>query len=115
MRCFQPFLFFLYLLTIHGFILPNFDFKANRLASIRNNIDQVDDRIYQLITERLRLASELKTLKESVHDPLREISILSRLKEKKELDPKLVRKIWILLFHESYKVQEDDDTTTKTG
>lgn len=112
MRFLQSFLFTLYLVTVQGFMLPNFDFKAHRLTSIRNNIDQVDDRIYQLISERLRLASELKHLKESVHDPLREISILSRLKEKKELDPKLVRKIWILLFHESYKVQEEDDITT---
>lgn len=111
MRCVRLFLFFYSLLTIQGFILPNFDFKAHRLTSIRNNIDKVDDRIYQLIAERLQLASELKNLKESVHDPLREISILSRLKEKKELDPKLVRKIWILLFHESYKVQEDNTTT----
>lgn len=80
-----------------------------KLQYIRKQIDFVDDTIYSLIEKRIELAKDLTPLKPMITDPFREIYILNRLRKKGSLDPSLVKKIWSLLFHESYLVQKTDD------
>lgn len=105
--------FILYFFMIESFI-PSQNQTPESLQIkkkyIRNSIDEIDDKLYFLIEQRIEYVKQLKYIKkelnENIQNPIREISILSRLYEKGNLSKNFINNIWTLLFKESYKVQE---------
>jgi len=57
-----------------------------RLEELRNKIDQIDDKILDLYNERMEIVHKIGELKNTTHAPIyrpeRELSILTRLKER---------------------------------
>lgn len=104
--------FLLYFFMIESFI-PSQNQTPESLQLkkkyIRNSIDEIDDKLYFLIEQRIEYAKQLKNIKkelnEDIINPIREISILSRLYEKGNLNKNFIYNIWTLFFQESYKVQ----------
>lgn len=108
-------LFFFFYCSL--FLIPVFTFplqpqrinwKELKLKFIRKNIDIIDDTIYNLVNQRIQCAKHLHNLKSSVRDPVREVTIVSRLQKKDKLDKKFVREMWLLLFKQSYIIQEKE-------
>ncbi len=81
----------------------------------RDQIDDIDDQIVKLLSERMDLVKELGQIKQSsgteVQDKTRETEIRTRLKElaeKEGLDPKFVDHLYTHIFIESRRAQELD-------
>ena len=59
-----------------------------RLTALRDKIDQIDDRLIELILQRLSISHQLGVLKQElalpIDDPEREQTILSRLTDRAE-------------------------------
>ena len=94
--CFFPILF------VNGFIFVPDKIK---LKFLRQNIDFIDDKIYNLLDLRYKIVKEVGQQKRVVYDRDRETSILNRLKAKEKLNEEFVEKLWRLIFSESYKIQ----------
>ena len=99
------FFLFLFLIPSHAFIIPN----SFKVKMIRKSIDVIDDSIHDLIQARLECAKQLKGRKPSIRDPVREVSIIARLRSKGALDPIMIQNIWKTLFQESYRVQKSEE------
>lgn len=101
----KKYLILFFLTQVHGFLVHN----TVKIQIIRKSIDIIDDQIHDLICARLYCAEQLKGRKPTIRDPIREVSIISRLKDKEKLDPTMIKNIWKTLFQESYRVQKSDD------
>lgn len=110
MKFFFFFYCYLFLIPVFTFPLPppRINWKELKLKFIRKNIDIIDDTIYNLANQRIQCAKHLHNLKSSVRDPVREVTIVSRLQKKNKLDKKFVREMWLLLFKQSYIIQEKE-------
>jgi chorismate mutase/prephenate dehydratase len=82
------------------------------LDSLRRKIDRIDDRIVDLLAERIGLALETAALKPAVRDAGREAAIVSRLQARASasipgrLSPDFIAALYALIFAESRKAQE---------
>lgn len=72
-----------------------------KLEDIRKRIDEIDDKIFSLIVERVELVESVKKIKERenlpVYQPKREKEILNRIEEKSKnhyLDEKKIKEIY---------------------
>lgn len=94
--CFFPILF------TNGFMfIPD----RVKLKFLRQNIDFIDDKIYNLLDLRYKIVKEVGQQKRVIYDRDRETSILNRLRAKEKLDDEFIEKLWQLIFSESYKIQ----------
>jgi chorismate mutase len=81
------------------------------LDSLRSQIDAVDERILELVTERVRLVLRVGELKRSnrvaVYDPERERSVLERLTARAlpPLDRETVQRVFERLIDESRRLE----------
>lgn len=97
---------------VNMFSIPPYvteELKNLKLRTIRFKIDTIDNTMYRLLEQRQRLSKETTPYKEGIRDPLREISIITRLqKQGGELDPEFVKKIWSNIFIESCRIQKEN-------
>ena len=74
--------------------------KKNKLKSARNKIDQLDQRIFNLIKKRTQIVKymlSLKKYKNQIVDHKRINTILKNVRNKSiknGIDPKITRRIW---------------------
>ena len=74
--------------------------KKNKLKSARNKIDQLDQRIFNLLKKRtqiIRYMLSLKRFKNEIVDKKRNSEILRRIRNKSiknGIDPKITKRIW---------------------
>jgi chorismate mutase/prephenate dehydratase len=77
------------------------------LEELRSQIDRIDDRLLELLAERIRVALRIGALKEEgglpVYDPERERSIFLRLCQRAEspLTPAVVRRVFERIVDET--------------
>lgn len=83
------------------------------MQNIRDEIDDIDNEIVQLLSKRMDLVKELGQLKQSsgtdIQDKARETEILNRLKTlagEKGLYPDFIDHLYSCIFIESRKLQE---------
>jgi len=83
-----------------------------KLAQLRQRIDDVDQRLLQLIAERMRIVFEVAEYKRErglpAYDPERERTMLDRLTSlaPPELAPETVRRIFERLIDESRRLEQ---------
>lgn len=104
---FSLFLFYISITDAFFFHLPQFNFKEVKTTGISERIDKIDDRLYDLMYERIELSKELRTCNSTIPDPCRQIYSLSRLRKKNMLDNTFVKSVWSLLYRESYLNYQD--------
>lgn len=87
--------------------------KLKKLELLRRKINQVDQKVLGLLSERQKLSLEIakakKTLKMPVYQPEREHAhrkVLLGLGKKLKLSPAFVGKLTGLLFKESRRIQK---------
>ena len=71
--------------------------------AIRSKIDEIDDKILELLCDRKTLVQHVKTLKTmcdaSIEDKTREQAILKRLKaQNSTIDDQVIEELWQILF-----------------
>ena len=78
--------------------------KKNKLKLARNKIDQLDQRIFNLIRKRtqiIRYMLSLKKFKKQIVDYKRINKILKNIKKKSikdKIDPKITQRIWTAMI-----------------
>ncbi|MAG59924.1 hypothetical protein CMO96_04005 [Candidatus Woesebacteria bacterium] len=84
-----------------------------KLSILRKSIDQVDKQLVKLLARRVRLVKEVgkykKENREAIRDPKRELVIIKNkvaAAKKLGLSATFVKKLWKLLFEESYKIEK---------
>ena len=89
--------------------------EHQKLDSLRQKIDQIDERIIDLLSQRLKLTGDIGILKSKIKKPVidkeREADLNARLDKlcrQKGLDLDFVLKIWQSILHESYRAQNVD-------
>ena len=104
--------------SAHMFSIPPYvteELKNLKLRTLRFKIDTIDNTMYRLLEQRQRLSKETTPYKEGIRDPLREISIITRLqKQGDELDQEFVKKIWSNIFIESCRIQKENSITEES-
>ena len=74
--------------------------NKNKLKQARNKVDQLDQKIFNLIMERTQIIKymlSLKKLKKEIINHKRNNEILRKIKEKSiinGIDPKITKRIW---------------------
>ena len=101
-------LFYIMVSDAFFFHLPQFNFNEVTERGINQRIDTIDDKLYNLIYERIELTKELKTFNHTIPQPCRQIYCLTRLRKKKLLDNTLVKSVWSLLYKESFSHSKND-------
>lgn len=92
-------------------INPKFDFKK-LLPAYKKNIDEIDDKILNLLEERNRLSKKIgqckKSINKHVEDNERDFEILIRLSDKKNsISNSELIKIYREIFHMSKRIQKN--------
>jgi 4-amino-4-deoxychorismate mutase len=84
------------------------------LCALRDRIDSVDDRIVDLIAERLRIAHEVAACKRrygiAARLPDRIQAVLDRCAlagAAHDLDPRYVRELWAVIIEETCRIEEE--------
>lgn len=84
------------------------------MKNIRDQIDDVDKKIINLLVERRDLSKKIGTYKDNrnifTRDRRRETEILDNLSsiaEEKEVSPTLIKKIYIEILKESRRIQRN--------
>ena len=82
------------------------------IRGLRDQIDQIDEQILDLLSRRLALSQHIGVQKEQINKPVidkhREADLNARLQKlcvKQGLEPVFVLKIWRIILQESYRVQ----------
>ena len=85
----------------------------NKIKSLREEVNKIDQEILDLIIKRVKLAKKIGTLKKAAKLPVfdrdREQQVITKLikpANKANLSPTFIRKLWDLLFEQSYKQQQ---------
>lgn len=104
---FSLFLIYISITDAFFFHLPQFNFKEVKTTGITERIDKIDDRLYDLMYERIELSKELRTCNSTVPDPCRQIYSLSRLRKKNMLGNTFVKSVWSLIYRESFMDSQD--------
>ena len=74
--------------------------NKNKLKQARNKVDQLDQKIFNLIIERTRIVEymlSLKKFKKEIVDHKRNNDIFKKIKNKSiknNIDPKITKRIW---------------------
>lgn len=80
------------------------------LETIREEINNIDNEILELLEERMELAQEIGEYKKEhgidILDKAREAQVLEHCKQHTSLSPEFVEKIFKEIMEESRKVQE---------
>ena len=83
-----------------------------KIHDLRLKIDEVDQKLLDLIKERLELVKEIGQLKKEsgikVVDRAREEEILDRLEvlaKKKSIELEIIKRIWKILIEISYEIE----------
>ena len=83
------------------------------IAGFREQIDQIDEQIIDLLSERLRLTRKIGVIKDKINKPVidkdREVDLNARIEKicrQKGLDSSFISNLWQLILHESYRVQD---------
>ena len=83
-----------------------------KLIELRDKIDRIDDKLFQLLIDRAKVSAEVgevkKGLKKEIFDRKREIAIFEKLrKECKEhnIDCEYIRNIWSIILNKSHDIQ----------
>jgi chorismate mutase len=83
------------------------------LKDIRNSIDQIDDKIIELLSQRMGLAIQTRTFKEgAICDESRELAVIKRVQSVGQqigpgiLSPEFLQNIFRLVIQESRRLQE---------
>ena len=85
---------------------------STELTQLRDEIDAIDDKILELVAERMRLAVRIGEIKRKagipIYDPERERSIYQRLcpKAPKPATPDMVRRIFERVIDESRRAEQ---------
>ena len=86
---------------------------SNDLQTLRKKIDSIDEKLLELIGDRIKLMEEIGKIKKQlqlpVHDPSREkekIEIINLQAKKSGIPAELVNKIWKDFFEISDEVQK---------
>lgn len=101
-----------YRCLLFGFFLPfplSFLIPPPRdifLHILRQKIDHMDNRIYNLVAIRMKLAQETVHYKTNITNPERESKIIDRLSRKGRLQDDFVKTMWTHIFTESRRLQE---------
>ncbi len=91
--------------------------SESELAALRDAIDAVDQRLLELIAERVRLVLEVGEYKAArdlpVYDPERERLLIARLTElaPTPLEPETVRRIFERVIDESRRLEQRHATS----
>jgi 3-deoxy-7-phosphoheptulonate synthase len=85
--------------------------NASGLGTLRKQIDTVDDRLVDLLGERLRLVREVVGEKadRAIRDPAREQEVLARLRARADqlgIDAVFLESVFASVFDESHRTQE---------
>jgi chorismate mutase len=85
----------------------------DKIAILRANIDQIDEKIIKLIAKRSEIVKNIGKVKNeknlSIKDIKREkekIALLNKSAEKYKIDHKPLEAIWRVLFKISYKIEQ---------
>lgn len=86
--------------------------NMNKIKDLRLKIDEVDEKLLELVIKRLQIVQEIGRAKNEegigIIDKNREEVVLEKLTtqaEKKGIDPEIVKKIWKVLIEISYYVE----------
>jgi chorismate mutase len=89
--------------------------EYKKLDSLRQQIDDIDEQIIDLLSHRLKLTAEIGVVKSKMKKPVidkeREADLNARLDDlcrQRGLDSDFVLKIWQTILHESYRAQDAD-------
>jgi chorismate mutase len=84
-----------------------------KIASLRKEVDVIDENLLQLIKKRLHLTKEIGEIKKenqmSIIDENREKALFKALEKKSrelKLDPDIIATIWHQILQASYRSQE---------
>ncbi|NQU26859.1 MAG: chorismate mutase [Candidatus Marinimicrobia bacterium] len=83
-----------------------------RLTALRNKIDHIDNKLVELILQRLALSRQIGVLKQElslpIDDPLREKAVLNRLTNRTEKvkSRQALENIYSSIFHTSKQLQQ---------
>jgi chorismate mutase len=82
------------------------------IAGLREQINQLDEQIIDLLSERLRLTRKIGVIKDKINksiiDKDREVDLNARIEKicrHKGLDSSFISNLWQLILQESYRVQ----------
>lgn len=82
------------------------------IGGLREQIDQIDEQIIDLLSERLRLTGKIGVIKDKINKPVidkdREVDLNARIEKicrQKGLDSSFISNLWRLILQESYRVQ----------
>ena len=83
-----------------------------KLNKLRENIDKIDDQLFQLLIDRAKVSAEVgevkKGIKKEIFDREREMMIFEKLQNKcKEyyVDCEYIRNIWSIILNKSHDIQ----------
>ena len=79
---------------------------------LRNQINDVDEKLLHLLKQRFDLSKSIAEIKKNdksivLHDPIREKEIINNLKSKKIIEDIIVEEIWSEILYLSKCVQKD--------
>ena len=76
-----------------------------KIARLREQIDQIDDQIIDLLSERLRLSGKIGVIKDKINKPVidkgREVDLNARIEKicrNKGLDSSFISNLWQLIL-----------------
>jgi chorismate mutase-like protein len=87
--------------------------ETPELTVFRQKIDEIDDRLLDLLAERMQIAREVAAVKRQhaipARIPARIADVLDRCTagaEPRDLDPAYVRRLWMLIIDETCRFEE---------
>lgn len=88
-----------------------------KLTELRLDVDHIDNKLLTLLAKRVKLIQKIGKIKKngniSVKDGKREEEILKRMiieGKKLGLSTYFIRRVWTVLFNESYKIEKGKDS-----
>lgn len=83
------------------------------MDSLREKIDKIDEKILKLISQRQKIVKKVGDFKRKQKMPLKDSSreklVLDNLEKKSKeykISPLLIKKIWLLIFKDSYRIEK---------
>jgi len=83
-----------------------------KLNKLRENIDKIDDQLFQLLIDRAEVSAEVgdvkKSIEKEIFDRERESVIFKKLQQKCQeynIDYEYVKNIWSIILNKSHEIQ----------
>ena len=84
---------------------------VDELIKLREEVDQVDDKLIEVLRERFKIVEEIGKCKSKnslqIHDEKREQEIIEKIYKKSGFSKEFTGKLFSLLFSEAKNVQRD--------